>query len=334
MIRPIAPISCTIRKKIPQIYFVLEIGSGEYISLEGGSYMSKYLEMIDITKYFKYQLLMQLGDKIIRTAIILIVCKLAIKFGNKFIEAVFNNDDKKYLKLGGRKAQTLGTIIKSVFNYLIYFFAILTILDDIFGIKTNTILTSVGILGLAISFGAQNLVKDVISGFFILLEDQFAVSDYITTSGVAGYVEEFGLRITRLRDLSGQLHIIPNRMINQLTNHTRGSMQAVVDINISYEEDLDRILELLEGLCQKVNKESDNILEGPKVMGVEALSTYNLVIRIIAKTKPMRQWEVERYLRRKIKELFDNYGIEVPYPKQISIDVASNRETRMARYMG
>lgn len=282
--------------------------------------MSKYLDMLDITKYFKYQLLIQLGDKVFRALFIIIICKLTIKFGNKFIAAFFQDGQGKSLAFRGRKARTIGTIIKSVFNYLIYFIALLTIMNDIFGIDTKALLTSVGILGLAISFGAQNLVKDIISGFFILLEDQFAVSDYISTSGVAGYVEELGLRITKLRDLTGQLHIIPNRMINQITNHTRGSMQAMVDINISYEEDLDKTLDLLEEMCRSLTEKHASILEGPKVIGVQELGPYSLVIRVVAKTKAMCQWEVERYLRREIKEWLDRNNIEIPYPRQVSVN--------------
>ncbi len=231
---------------------------------------------------------------------------------------MFSKGDSSYFRINSAKTKTLGTIIKSLITYVLYFTAGIMILN-VFEVPTGPLLASAGIFGLAISFGSQSLVRDVLTGFFILLEDQFSVSEYVTITGVSGYVEELGLRVTKLRDFTGELHIIPNGLIKQVTNHSRGNMAAVVDVSIAYEEDIDRCIGLLEMLCLHFGGEHSEVLEGPHVLGIQAMGANEVIVRVFAKTVPMKQWDVERELRKEIKAMFDREGVEVPYPRQVLV---------------
>jgi len=255
------------------------------------------------------------GVKILAT---LIIARIILKFGYLLVDKFLKAEKEGKIKFDERKIKTLAVLLKSVLKYVIYFIAGVTVLR-VFGIPTESIIATAGIGGLAIGFGAQNLVRDVITGFFILFEDQFSVGDYIETAGLTGFVEEMGLRVTKLRSFSGELHIIPNGEIKKVTNHTRGSIRALVDVDIAYEEDIDRALKTLNEICQQMAREREDIVEGPTVLGVQELGPSSVVIRIIAKTVPLQQWSVERELRKRIKETFDERGIEIPYPRRVII---------------
>lgn len=256
--------------------------------------------MFDIS----YSVLIEAAKKIAQLLFILVGCKYCVRLSGIFIDALVFKSDNQYFKMNSAKGRTLGAIVKSLLTYLLYFTAGIMILS-VFEVPIGPLLASAGILGLAISFGSQNLVRDILTGFFILLEDQFSVSDYVTVSGVTGYVEELGLRVTKIRQWTGELHIIPNGLIKQVTNHSRGSMSAIVDVSIAYEENVDHVISMLEELCTAFGESREEIIEGPRVLGVQALGTSDVVIRILAKTKPMEQWKVERELRKEIKNMFD-----------------------------
>lgn len=179
-------------------------------------------------------------------------------------------------------------------------------------------------MGLAVGFGAQSLVKDILTGFFILFEDQFSVGDYIQTAGVSGVVEEVGLRVTKLRDFSGELHIIPNGTVDKVTNHNRGNMRAMVDISVAYEEDPDMVRRVLDEVAAEMEGSIPTIVEGPRALGIVDLTDAAVVFRVWAKTLPMEQWAVEREMRRRIKLAFDLQNIEIPYPRRVVI--SKNKE--------
>lgn len=176
---------------------------------------------------------------------------------------------------------------------------------DLFHYNPTALLAGAGVVGLAIGFGAQGLVSDIVTGFFILLEKQFDVGEYITVAGFDGIVEQIGLRTTQLRSFDGTLHFIPNRSILNVSNHSRGTMQALVDIELSPNENVDQMITALQAACDEVRAETPQIIEGPQVVGVEAFGSSSLVLRIIAKTETMEQWRVERILRKKMKEVLD-----------------------------
>lgn len=253
----------------------------------------------------------------IKIILILAAMRLILSFGYFFIDSAFGERERRKF-LDPKKSNTLKVLLKSILRYATYFFGGTTILSLF--VPVGSILAAAGIGGLALGFGAQSLVRDVITGFFILFEDQFAVGDYITTAGVSGMVEEMGLRITRLRDFSGELHILPNGEITKVTNHSRGSMAAMVDVGIAYEADLERAMQVLHEVCEEMARDfRDVITEGPSVLGIVKLGESEVLIRLLGKTAPMEQWRIERELRRRVKLALDREGIEIPYPRRVLI---------------
>lgn len=254
--------------------------------------------------------------KSIKILIVLIAIRIIINLTNKLIDKTLRNRKGTNLFINNRRANTIGEVLKKVVKYLLYFIGIMMILD-MFNINTTSILATAGIGGLAIGFGAQSLVKDIITGFFILLEDQYAVGDYVKIESFEGTVEELGLRATKLRDFSGDLHIIPNGRVQVVTNKTRGAMRALVNISISYDEDIDRVVKILEKVCADIKLSNESVLDGPTILGITDLGESSISITIVAKAKPMEQWAVEREIRKKVKEAFNRENIKIPYPRRV-----------------
>jgi len=273
------------------------------------------LELFNIT-IISPEDLKSLGTKILKIIGVLIGARIVINFGQTAIKQFFERPELKDNFIERQRAQTLEILLQSILIYTVFFLTGLTILQ-IFNINTSAILASAGILGLAIGFGAQNLVKDTISGFFILLENQFNVGDYVETAGVAGTVEEIGLRTCKIRQWTGQLHIIPNGQITKVTNYNRGKMLAVVTVGIAYEEDIDKAIEVLQKECTRAHQEIKAIVALPQVQGVTELTDSLISIRTIAPTIPGEQWAVERELRRRFKYALDRAGIDTPYSRQL-----------------
>lgn len=251
--------------------------------------------------------------KMAKILVIILITRILVTIINGLVDRTFKNRKTSNEIMTISRANTLGEILKSVIRYTLYFIASITILDMF--INTASILATAGIGGIAIGFGAQSLVKDMITGFFILFEDQYALGDYVQIGSSEGIVEELGVRVTKLRDFSGELHIIPNGTINVVTNRARGAMRALVEVEIAYEEDIDKAIKVLEKMCMTIKEGNDTILEGPSIVGVTDLAGYGITLRIVAKTQPMDQWSVEREIRKKIKETLDKENIEIPYPR-------------------
>lgn len=270
----------------------------------------------------------QAGDlnilgRLIKILIIFLVIKIIGRLINQIIEKGLNSKRRNKLTIDSKRARTLGNMLKKAVNWLLIFIWVMITLE-LFGISTTSILATAGIGGLAIGFGAQSLVKDIITGFFILLEDQYSVGDYIQIDSYDGIVEDLGLRVTKLRSFSGELHIIPNSNIQIVTNNTRGRMRATVNIAISYEEDIDKAINILQGVCKEIKNANKDILEGPDVVGVDNLGEYCLEIRIVAQVKAMEQWAVEREIRKKSKEALERNGMKIPYPRKVIIGADKN----------
>jgi small-conductance mechanosensitive channel len=190
------------------------------------------------------------------------------------------------------------------------------------GLDITPLIAGAGVAGLAIGFGAQGLIKDVLAGFFILLEDQFHVGDVIQAAGVSGQVEQMTLRLTIVRDLQGTVHFIPNGEIKVASNLTKEWSRAVLEIGVGYEEDVDRVIAVLTEVGRSLADDEGfgkMLLEAPQVLGVEGLTDSQVTIRILAKTLPLKQWEVAREFRRRIKARFDREGIQTPYPHRVVI---------------
>ncbi len=254
------------------------------------------------------------GGVVLRLILIIILARLVLRFGYSFIERVFKERDRGITL--GTKAETFSGLFKSLWRYLVVFMAILMILRE-FNMDLTPVIAGAGIAGLAVGFGAQNLVRDVITGFFIIIEDQFSVGDHVTVGLHSGIVEQVGLRVTKIRDFGGEEHIFPNGKIEIVTNHSKGPQRALVDVSVAYEEDVDYVLGVLREHCAWFAGEYPELEEGPSVLGVAELGDSEVVIRIIARSKPLQQWYIERELRRTIKNRFVSLDIEIPYPRRV-----------------
>ncbi len=200
---------------------------------------------------------------------------------------------------------------------------LLTILPEL-GVNISALLAGAGLAGLAIGFGAQSLVKDVFSGVFILVENQFGKGDVVNVAGVGGKVEDVNLRRTLLRDIDGTVHSIPNGEISVASNLTRSWARVNTMVGVSYGENLDHVFEVINRVGEELANDpewSDDIIEAPKVLGVEGFGDSGIDIRILGDTQPMRQWDVMRELRRRLKKAFDDEGIEIPFPHRTLVSV-------------
>lgn len=215
-----------------------------------------------------------------------------------------------------KRARTLSALVRNVVNVAVVGVATLMILREL-GVDVAPILAGAGILGLAVGFGAQSLVRDVISGFFLILEDQIRVGDVAIIDGTAGMVEAINLRTTVLRDLAGVVHVFPNGSIGRLSNMTKDFSYAVLDVGVAYKEDTDRVAEVLREVGADLAHDpalASLVLDALEVLGVDAFGDSQVTIKTRIKTRPLQQWTVGRELRRRIKKAFDAKGIEIPFP--------------------
>jgi small-conductance mechanosensitive channel len=217
-----------------------------------------------------------------------------------------------------QRARTLARVMHSTALVAMAIMGGLMILREL-GLDITPLIAGAGVVGVALGLGAQTLIRDVIGGFFILLEDQFAVGDAIQVGDIGGGVEKMTLRATFLRDLEGTLHVIPNGEIRIVSNRTKNWSRVVLNLGVAYEEDIGRVVATLGKIGQDLYQDEELaplLLEEPRVTGVEALGDWTVTVRIMVKTKPGKQWDVARELRRRIKESFEREGIEMPYPRQ------------------
>ncbi|HEY8197642.1 MAG TPA: mechanosensitive ion channel family protein [Gemmatimonadales bacterium] len=251
-----------------------------------------------------------------------------IKLTAERIKKRVDDGDESVTTLREKRGHTISQLLWSVGRVVIITLAILLTFNVFINIAP--ILAGAGILGLAVSFGAQSLVRDVISGFFFLVEDQFSVGDVIEAAGKSGVVEKMTLRVVVLRDLDGSLHVIPNGEVKVLSNKTRGWSRAVVDISVPHTEDLDRALAIVRD--ESAQFSSDPVwelqLDGPvEVLGVESLTDTSVVIRTLLKTQPGSQWAVAREFRRRLKNRFSRETIDSPYQaRRVQVTVHAGQE--------
>ncbi|GIK47269.1 MAG: hypothetical protein BroJett012_31720 [Betaproteobacteria bacterium] len=215
----------------------------------------------------------------------------------------------------GRRVQTLSRVIRYVVTVAVTVVAGILILGE-FGISVAPILGAAGVVGIALGFGAQSLVKDYFTGFFLLLENQIRVGDVVEAGGKSGVVEELTLRYLRLRDYSGNVHYVPNGNITVVTNKSLGFAYAVVDAGIAYGEDIDRAVAVMRSVGEALRQDAafaGRVIEPIEIAGVENLGESAVVIRCRFKVVPLEQWNVRREYLRRLKMAFDENGIEIPF---------------------
>ena len=217
-----------------------------------------------------------------------------------------------------QRADALGALATSIASVVVWTIAVLMILG-VFGISLGPLVAGAGIVGLALGFGAQGLVSDFISGVFMLIEDQYGVGDFIDAGEAMGTVEGVTLRSTRLRDLEGTLWHIPNGEIRRIGNMSQEYGQALLDVHVAYQTDVDLAIEVIEGVAGAMAEEPDyqaQFLDAPEVWGVQELGLDSVSVRLVIRTKAAKQWGISRELRRRLKAAFVSAGIEIPYAQR------------------
>ena len=220
-----------------------------------------------------------------------------------------------------QRVQTLDVVITGTGRALISVASLIMILP-IVGIPVGPLLASIGIAGLAIGFGAQSLVKDVISGLFIIVDNQYSKGDVVTVSGKSGLVEDVGIRRTVLRDLDGIVHYIPNGEISVASNFTQEYSRVNLNVGVAYGEDLDRVMTVIDQVGEEMAsdpKYGPMIITPPKSLRVDNFGDSSVDIKIVGDTKPIKQWEVTGELRKRLKRAFDEQGIEIPFPHRVLV---------------
>jgi small conductance mechanosensitive channel len=224
-----------------------------------------------------------------------------------------------------KRARTLGSVVRNVTTALVTGVAVLMVLREL-RVDIAPVLAGAGIVGLAVGFGAQTLVRDIISGFFLILEDQVRVGDVAAINGTGGLVEAINLRTIVLRDAEGTVHVFPNGSIATLANRSKDFSYYVIDVSVAYNEDSDRVADVVRetaGELQQDPQFAPFILEPLEVMGLDAFGDSAMILKVRIKTMPLKQWVVGRELRRRLKKAFDAAGIEIPFPQRV---VTTRRE--------
>ncbi|EOO14940.1 MULTISPECIES: mechanosensitive ion channel family protein [Bacillus] len=267
----------------------------------------KWFESIDWTN---------IGVKSLQIVVILILGAIIVRVARAIVRNAFRMGSRSPIQISERRTVTVAKLLENIVAYVVMFIMLIAILG-VFNINASGLLAGAGVIGLAVGFGAQSLVKDVITGLFILLEDQFSVGDYVRIGQFEGTVLEIGLRTTKMKSWTGEIHIIPNGSIVQVTNFSVSNSVAFVDVSISYESDIVRAEQVIEDLLVELPGKYEKMVTTPQLLGVQTLAASEVVLRVIAEVEPMQHAVIARALRKEIKNRLDLHGIEIPYPRMV-----------------
>lgn len=289
--------------------------------------MANYFTIEKILDWF-----FEFGETIINCILILVICFFIIKISRHGVEKFFSMQTSKgKFGLNERKSNTLCSIITSVIKYLFYFIALFAILVRL-GIPATSLVAVASAGSVAIGLGAKSLMQDVIEGFFILLEDQFGVGDIVTIQGYTGTVESISIRTTRIRGFDGTVYIIPNGTIGVVTNMCKEYINAIVDIDIDYDENIEHVLKILNNEMDIAAKEIKGFQNPPVVLGVTGLNESAVTIRITAACDIKENYRIERELRLRIKNRLDKEGITIPFPQR-TLHIVKDKDHMLSKEM-
>ena len=275
-----------------------------------------------------------LGDRGVTAVVIIAITVFLMRFASALIRLGFELVERGPIKASVQRlrlrSHTLSAILRGATQAVILFIGMMVLLQQL-DINITPILASAGIVGIAVGFGAQSLVKDIFAGFLILLEDQYGVGDVIKIGDISGTVEHLTLRATWVRGMDGSLTTIPNGNISSVSNLSKEWSRAVLDVEVAYDEDLDRAMRvMLETAQQMKNEKPNEILDEPTMLGVDKMTSASLVLRLVVKTAPAQQADIGRELRRRIKLAFDRAGIKAPSGQQQLVLTSPPREREAA----
>lgn len=254
-----------------------------------------------------------LKKEVIGPIIVLITSYIIYFLLKKIIKKAFQIKNKK---IDEKRQKTLESLILNIIKYCIVVLSILSILS-IYGVDTKTFAASFGVVGVVVGLAFQDLLKDFISGASILLENQYRVGDVITIGDFKGEVLELGLKTTKIKAYTGEIKIIANRNILEVINHTLEDARAIVNIGVSYEEDLEKVEDTLNDLCQKLTKELSFIKGNVELLGITEFKDSSIEYQMTVTTEVNQQYTVERMIRKRIKQEFDQKGISIPYNQMV-----------------
>ena len=266
---------------------------------------------------FEQKLWIDLGWVALKVLFIVLLAVVVVSVGKGIIRRVFTMKIRTRLRPTERREKTLMKLLENALAYIVYFSAIIAVLSA-FGIEVTGLLAGAGVLGLAIGFGAQSLVKDVISGFFIIFEDQFSVGDYVRIGEAEGTIEEIGLRTTKISAYGGEIYILPNGNISEVINYSINNSLAIVDIRVAYETDILRAENLIEQFISGLSVGYEELISPPTLIGIQDLAASEVVFRVTAETVPVMQWAFARKFRKDLKIFLDEHDIEIPYPRMVT----------------
>ena len=256
----------------------------------------------------------------IKIFIVLLVAYLINRIGAKIIERMIRKGVKDTTKEATEKRQnTLTGVFASALRIVVWLMAIMMILPEL-GINIGPILAGAGILGVALGFGAQSMIRDFLAGLFILIENQYRKGDVVCADGTCGLVEDITLRKTILRDLDGVVHHIPNGEIKKASNLSKGFARVNLNIGISYKSDLEKVIKVVNQVGEELTEDpdwADSIIKAPQFLRVDNFGESAIIIKILGETKPLKQWGATGELRKRIKIAFDKEGIEIPFPQRV-----------------
>ncbi|MDN4494145.1 mechanosensitive ion channel family protein [Ureibacillus aquaedulcis] len=258
----------------------------------------------------------------VKIVAILVVSYLVIFIGKRVITRILTLKVKTPINQNERRQQTIIKLLHSTLSYLVYFSAMIAILSAV-EINIGGLLAGAGIAGLAIGFGAQSLVKDIITGFFIILEDQFGIGDYIRLNNAEGTVTEIGLRTTKILGATGEQYIIPNGQILDVVNFSVNNSKAIIDMQVAIDADIEKVEKLVSAYLKTLPPKYEELIDVPAFLGVQNVVGTEVTIRIIAETKPLQHYGIARVIRRDIKEILERNGIPMAYPKMMLYDRGS-----------
>jgi len=254
--------------------------------------------------------------------VILIAAIVVNRFGHVFIEKIVRRavvPGNLTPEAEKKREDTLINVFDSAFHILVWVMTVLMILSE-FGVDTGPLIAGAGIAGLAFGFGGQYLIRDVIAGLFIILENQYRVGDVVCLDSTCGSVERVTLRMTILRDLDGTVHHVPNGFINKASNLSKTFARVNLNVGISYSADLEKVIKVVNKVGEDLTNDpefKDAIIEAPKFLRVDNFGDSSIDIKILGDTQPLKQWEVTGELRKRLKIAFDKAGIEIPFPQRV-----------------
>ncbi len=276
-----------------------------------------------------YEQFLVIAHGVVKVLVILLVAFILLRLCGNLIKRVRQHLNQRAAETSEefKRVDTMCRVVRYVLTVIIYVVTVIEILDEI-GISIAPILGAAGVVGLAIGFGAQSLIKDYFNGFFILLEDQIRQGDVVEAGGKAGFVEEVTLRHIRMRDYDGDVHYVPNSIITTVTNKSRDYAQSVIDISVAYREDIETVIDIMQRVGQTLAQDaafSDKILSPLEMAGVERFDDSAVIVRCRFKVLPLEQWTVRREYFKRIKYAFEEHKIEIPYP-HLTIYPGESRE--------